>query len=454
VQNLPYLAYDQLDGGRLREHQAEGVALMAATPKTVCADPVGAGKTVQAAGLIAYRLSAEGGGCGRPMVWLTQGDQLAHQTTGELTRFLPGLNIQNLAGHRDLASSTKEDRQRQALAQPADVKVMTYSQWNVRAHLWDGPSPDFILDEASALKGGGKQYAVLAATATAERVHAFTATLYENDPMEVWRVYSLLHLPHLPDQSHFGGRYVDWRVFDTNTQPYAWSSVEAAHRFRELTADHYFRREHALADLDRPDYVRHDVWTQLSPPQRSAMRWATDRLEGLQRRQFHKAVITGKRSGPSTRALKASQLLQAMVVEDPTAKVLVIAESLDELDTVAQQLKAMGIGFVKLRGETDKAARPGLIEDFRTDPDVSILLGSKVVERGLNLQFCRHLVSIGLPDNPARLDQGAGRIVRHGSPFAHVDHWVVLNDHEYDRKAVDRLARKEAQAALLRMQTA
>jgi superfamily II DNA/RNA helicase len=97
---------------------------------------------------------------------------------------------------------------------------------------------------------------------------------------------------------------------------------------------------------------------------------------------------------------------------------------------------------------------PGLIEEFRNDPNISVLLGSKVVERGLNLQFCAHLVSVGLPDNPARLVQGIGRVVRHGSPFTQVDHWVVLNDHQYDRKAVDRLARKEAQAALLRMQTA
>ena len=43
---LMHFAYDELDGGCLRQHQAEGVALTATTPKTVCADPVGAGKTV------------------------------------------------------------------------------------------------------------------------------------------------------------------------------------------------------------------------------------------------------------------------------------------------------------------------------------------------------------------------------------------------------------------------
>jgi superfamily II DNA/RNA helicase len=143
-----------------------------------------------------------------------------------------------------------------------------------------------------------------------------------------------------------------------------------------------------------------------------------------------------------------------LVNADPIAKTLLIAESLDELRTIASQLDSLRIGYVELRGETEKSNRPGLVEGFRNDPHISVLLGSKVVERGLNLQFCRYLVSVGLPDNPARLDQGIGRIVRYGSPFLDVHHWVILNDHEYDRRAVERLARKERQASLLRLQTA
>jgi superfamily II DNA/RNA helicase len=102
-----------------------------------------------------------------------------------------------------------------------------------------------------------------------------------------------------------------------------------------------------------------------------------------------------------------------------------------------------------MRGETAKDTRSGVIEDLRTDSNVNVLLGSRVVERGLNLQFCRHLVSVGLPDNPARLDQGIGRIVRQGSLHERVDHWVILNDHQVDHRALERLKRKQQQAALL-----
>jgi superfamily II DNA or RNA helicase len=90
---LLHLDYGQLHEGRLRQHQAQGVALMAATPKTMCADPVGAGKTVQAAGLIAHLVEAGDVDATRPVLWLTSDNQLAHQTTAELRRFLPGLTV-------------------------------------------------------------------------------------------------------------------------------------------------------------------------------------------------------------------------------------------------------------------------------------------------------------------------------------------------------------------------
>src|SRR4051794_37524962 len=176
VNELKHFDYSELDGGRFRPHQAEGIALMAAMPRTLCADPVGAGKTVQAAGLIAYLVEVDAVDLDRPVLWLTEGSALAEQTARELSRFLPELTIRNLAAHPDLASRSREDKRRRAISEPAHVKVMTFSQWKVRGHLWAEPLPAVILDEASALRGGGKLHeAVLATTTMADRVHAFTA---------------------------------------------------------------------------------------------------------------------------------------------------------------------------------------------------------------------------------------------------------------------------------------
>ena len=450
---LIHLNYPELDGGQLPPHQAEGIAFMAMNTHTLCGDPVGAGKTVQAAGLIAHLVEVGDVTPSRPVLWLTEGTTLAEQTARELVRFLPNLTVRNLAGHRDLSSQASEPRKRAVIDEPAHVKIMTFAQWNVRRQLWEAAPPVVILDEVSALKGGGKQHAaVLEVTSAAERVHAFTATVYENNPVEVWHVYALLGLTGLPDRTTFDREYVDWREYDNRRTAHAWASPAAAARFRLITAAHYMCREDCVTSLARPEYVRNDRLVALSAAQARAMTSA-DRLDGLKRQKRQEDVVTGRLSGPSTRALETGQLIARLVRADPTAKILVIGESIDELDCIAGQLTGLRIGFLNMRGETAKDSRPGVIEDFRTDHNVNVLIGSRVVERGLNLQFCRHLVSVGLPDNPARLDQGIGRVVRHGAPHQQVDHWVILNDHEVDRRALSRLDRKREQSQLLRAQT-
>ena len=54
ISKLKQFNYSELHGGEFRRHQAEGIAFMAMNTHTLCGDPVGAGKTVQAAGLIAH----------------------------------------------------------------------------------------------------------------------------------------------------------------------------------------------------------------------------------------------------------------------------------------------------------------------------------------------------------------------------------------------------------------
>ncbi|MGY1692312.1 helicase-related protein [Geodermatophilus sp. SYSU D01105] len=448
--NLKYFSCAEVDGGRLRPHQAEGVALMATTPKTLCADPVGAGKTVQAAGLIAHLAETGEVSSDHPALVLTMGSQLAHQTATELSRFLPALTVLGLAGHRGLASSASERRRWETLNRPAHVKVMTYSQWRTRRQLWEGPVPSvLVLDEVSALKGGGADYeAVMSIASDATRVHMFSATPYENDPVEMWLIYSLLHLPDLPTLADFENYYVAWREYDNRRQPVGWATDLAAEYFRQLTAPHFFRWEEAVADLKRPTYARADRWVPLSPGQARLMA-AADRNDGLKRHQAQKAIVTGAVSGLSARALEAARLVAEIVDRDPTGKVLIIAESLTELDLIASDLTKAGIGWTEVRGETKQTDRADVVERYRSDSELRVLLGSKVLERGLNLQFCRYLITVGLPDNPARLEQQIGRIVRHGSPFYAVEHYVVLTECAYDRSAARRVLRKEEHAAMV-----
>lgn len=276
----------------------------------------------------------------------------------------------------------------------------------------------------------------------------FSATPYENDPIEMWTIYSLLHLPHLPNRREFERGFVAWKGYGTRRRAVGWKLDMAAWCFCSLTEDHYFRRELALESLVLPRYTRVDWPAPLSPAQAQLMASA-DRGRGLERHQRQKEILTGKVGGPSARAMATVDLLREIVARDPLGKGLVVAESLTELDAVAEGLTAHGIPWMQVRGATAKAERPGIIEDFKDDPECRVLLGSRVLERGLNLQFCRYLITVGLPDNPARLDQQAGRIVRHGSPHDEVVHFVVLALCAYEREAASRVLRKAGSAALV-----
>jgi hypothetical protein len=76
-----------------------------------------------------------------------------------------------------------------------------------------------------------------------------------------------------------------------------------------------------------------------------------------------------------------------------------------------------------------------------------VLLGSRVLERGLNLQHCRLLISLDPSWNPARERQREGRIRRIGSQHPTYEHIVLLPDTALTGIKMSKLARKANTAA-------
>ncbi|WP_425460868.1 C-terminal helicase domain-containing protein [Lapillicoccus jejuensis] len=91
--------------------------------------------------------------------------------------------------------------------------------------------------------------------------------------------------------------------------------------------------------------------------------------------------------------------------------------------------------------------RDDAVERFRDDPNLPLLLGSRVLEYGLNLQFANTLISVGVSYNPARERQREGRLRRIGSPHRTIRHWVVLPDTPQTRSQLETLDRKGTDAA-------
>lgn len=124
---------------------------------------------------------------------------------------------------------------------------------------------------------------------------------------------------------------------------------------------------------------------------------------------------------------KFSEALQAVRSSGGLTKVLVFAFFKDTLSYLQRRLEEEGIGVTVLSGDTPPSERMGIIERFRKDPQLEVLLSSKVGTEGLDFQFCHTLFNYDLPWNPMEVEQRIGRIDRLGqeSPVINVVHFWI-----------------------------
>jgi SNF2 family DNA or RNA helicase len=97
-------------------------------------------------------------------------------------------------------------------------------------------------------------------------------------------------------------------------------------------------------------------------------------------------------------------------------QVIVYYETKKVLDEAERRLLNTGTNYRRIDGDTKKKIRNDVVEELRTDPTIKVLLGSRVLEYGLNLQHCRRMISLDSSWNPGRELQREGRIRRVGSP--------------------------------------
>ena len=118
---------------------------------------------------------------------------------------------------------------------------------------------------------------------------------------------------------------------------------------------------------------------------------------------------------------------------------VVFSEYVGLLSHVAAALLAAGREAYVVSGTTPPKDRVASLTAWCSSPG-AVLLGTKVLEVGLNLQAAGQLFSLGSSWNPAREIQRVGRIRRIGSEFATVNHTYLLADLKLERtrwKATD-----------------
>ena len=143
-----------------------------------------------------------------------------------------------------------------------------------------------------------------------------------------------------------------------------------------------------------------------------------------------------------TKYEKFSEVVHEYLKEHPEEKIVVFSYFKGTLHYLSERLREGGLETQLLHGGIDKTKQE-VIDQFREDRKVRVLLASEVASEGVDLQFSKTLINYDLPWNPMKIEQRIGRIDRIGQRAERID---ILNfgckntidDFIYDR-LLDRL---------------
>ncbi|MGE3811032.1 MAG: helicase-related protein [Candidatus Nanopelagicales bacterium] len=395
----------------LMDHQQVAVAHLLRHPRTALCDGVGLGKGATALGLIAALRQQDA----RLRALVLVPAAMEAEWMAQIARFLPDVSAGTLR---------KPDK---GASGPPTVLVASYGM----AQSKKLDPRDFgvvILDEAAEFKTGPAGQAGASATwkwvqGFATRIPvavALTATPVENHPLEAHAVLSAIGAD-VPSLSEFAGAF-HWTDYGAaGRAPGDFLHDTAAAWVADVLGGSILRRTVADVGLKLPTHVGDRVaFVDLTPAQlhdyERARRWRG--RYGHQKREQ-----AGRSSGgASALAQAALPLLLGSgdhvigYAENPHVHEAIIGPALDSARA----------HWLLIDGSTEQGKRDRYVAAFKSDDGPRILLGTRVLERGLNLQHCRRMVSLDASDNPAREAQREGRVRRLGSPHDTYEHLTLL----------------------------
>lgn len=360
-------------------YQWDGVLFMLNNPRCLLLDEPGLGKTVQVLGMmgVLYDLDEL-----RKVIVAVEGHDLGRQWVAEIVARLPEVPVYQAVEPKELLAFLD--------APGPAILVASYGMINSRLGTFThGPVPSLVvLDEISVLKGIGSEHeAARKLSRHSERVVGLTATPLENDGIDVWAILDAVGVPDLWSLDEHEEKFIEWQEGYVNSYgrsipPKAVGlSPAALPQLRDKLTSHSLRRKTGDVGLELPDRVGPQViYVKPTSAQLKALQSA-EAVDGLARTlAFDKAGAFA--DGESALATAAIRLL----IDNPGTKDVVYAERLELLDIIQGLLEDSGITFVRIQGENNTKERKNALDQFNNNPEIQVLLGSKVLERGLNLQ--------------------------------------------------------------------
>ena len=112
------------------------------------------------------------------------------------------------------------------------------------------------------------------------------------------------------------------------------------------------------------------------------------------------------------------------VFKSGVKKLVVFALFRRTLRYLSIRLKSLGYNALIIHGQVDN--RSEILDRFKHDNKIQILLSSEVGSEGLDMQFCNSMVNYDLPWNPMVVEQRIGRIDRFGQKAKVVNIYNII----------------------------
>jgi hypothetical protein len=435
----------------LLPHQEEALRwLMHDHPRALLAHATGLGKTVEALAYIAaldargqlgfVRTTRQRPQC--RVLWITDAT-LRVQTRRSIARFLPGFSVE--VGGPSNQGGQKRWRAFYGAAGP-DILLMSYGEVHEGKQWLDASAPPALVvaDEVGKIRNGGAQWkAVRAVSHRAPRSVGMTASWLQNSPADLHHILDAIGTPELWPYRVFEERFCTMRFTHSDKWgndyyvPDGW--VDDAQRLGEVRsylASCMHQLDTDSVGLSLPARTGSTQrWVQLSHAEQRAYDAGAESWGLYGHQQREKAPKTA-----GTDSALIAALMEELSAREPEQAV-VYCESLDMLALAGERLSASGVTHVVIEGKVSQEDRTKAVDAFRAG-EVRVLLGSKVLEHGLDLQHCRVLISVDSSWNPERERQREGRIRRIGSPHATFEHLTLLPDTPHTRNKLATVEKK------------
>lgn len=375
-------------------YQYAGISFLFPRNHAVLADEMGLGKTMQC--ITTIRMLIRSGRLNQ--VLLICPKPLVTNWQREFETWAPEIPVIAVTGNQANRSWLWQRDQ-------TSVKIANYELLTRDEHLLvdNGLSFDLVvLDEAQRIKNSGNSTSKVVKKISRERSWALTGTPIENSIEDLVGIFDFV-------------------------SPGVVSSHMTTRHVRDQVQDFILRRTKDKVMTDMPPKLMRDAELDLSPEQWDSYTSAekdgvlrlNDMGDEITIKHVFELVLRLKQIcnfDPSTGASSKMERLEADMEEVAASgqKAIVFSQWVDAIVDIDEKLKRFNP--LQYHGRIPSNKRDGILDEFKQNPDRSVLLMSYGAGSvGLNLQFCRYVFLFDRWWNPAIEDQAINRAHRIGA---------------------------------------